>query len=292
MIPTHVQAKGTFPPQHHAQASSAEEVGTLPSMSALVTKIIHILQPTISTLLTNPHASPPLRLLLIVLTPTRAVPALDAGEEGKNGLIRSKKSGKYRKGQAVQGKSIFGDEEDKGKGKAVARRVSDDLTTLRRDLLEGLTKHISEVEWKSMGVNPVGGAAVQLLLELESEDGRGNRAGSLLDILTEGIIASGDTTPTAGQYLATLLTTATGTRLFETILVVSPHATFKQLWSVYFVGKIGKFAGHPYANFTVAKGVSRLDADGVEEVVRECKAVSGGRVLISERVVIAKSCFC
>lgn len=183
------QAKGIFPPQHHAQASSSEDVGTLPSMSALVTKIIHILQPTISTLLTNPHASPPLRLLLVVLTPSRIVPALDGADEGKNGLIRSKKSGKYRKGQAVQGKSIFGEDEEKGKGKAVARRVSDDLVTLRRELLEGLTRHVSEVEWKSMGVNAVGSAAVQLLLELEAEDGRANQAGSLMDVFTEGMVS-------------------------------------------------------------------------------------------------------
>lgn len=56
---------------------------------------------------------------------------------------------------------------------------------------------------------------------------------------------------------------------------------FKSLWTVYFVGKTGKFAGHPFANFVTAKGVSRLDAEGVEQVVKECRAVAGGRSLIS-----------
>jgi hypothetical protein len=56
---------------------------------------------------------------------------------------------------------------------------------------------------------------------------------------------------------------------------------FEAIWSLYFQGKIGKLAGHPYANFVVARGVERLEKEEIEEVVRECKAVSGGKVLIS-----------
>jgi hypothetical protein len=36
------------------------------------------------------------------------------------------------------------------------------------------------------------------------------------------------------------------------------------------------------SNFVVAKGVERLDKEGVERVVGECKAVQGGRGMISE----------
>jgi hypothetical protein len=36
------------------------------------------------------------------------------------------------------------------------------------------------------------------------------------------------------------------------------------------------------SNFVVAKGVERLDKDGVERVVAECKAVQGGRGMISK----------
>jgi len=38
------------------------------------------------------------------------------------------------------------------------------------------------------------------------------------------------------------------------------------------------------SNFVVAKGVERLDKDGVERVVGECKAVQGGRGMISEYI--------
>ena len=88
--------------------------------------------------------------------------------------------------------------------------------------------------------------------------------------------------PTAQTYPSSLLTTATGSRLFESILAVAPERIFKALWELYFVGKIGKFAGHPFANFVTAKGVSRLDAEGVEQVIKECKSVAGGRGLISK----------
>jgi nucleolar protein 9 len=57
---------------------------------------------------------------------------------------------------------------------------------------------------------------------------------------------------------------------------------FNKLWATYFEGKIGKLAIHPMSNYVVAKGVERLDKDGLERAVGECKAVSGGRGMISE----------
>lgn len=268
-------------------------------MSALVTKVIDILSPSLSSLLTNPHASPPIRLLLVVLTSSRVVPALDGGEEG---LIRSKKSGKYRKGQSVKGKSILEDgQEENTKGKAVERRIPEDLLAVRKRVLEGLMSAITPVEWKSMGIDPVGSAAVQLLLEIEVEDQREKLTASLLDIVTDGLVdeicqlskarirspaeqidTKKNSQPAASHYPASLLTSPSGTRMIEAILTVSPIEVFQQIWKLYFSGSIGRYAGHPFDNFVVAKGVSRLDAEGIEEVVRECKAVAGARGLISE----------
>lgn len=155
-------------------------------MTTIFHDLVTLLKPSIPSLLSNPHASPPLRLLFIVLTPGRAVPALDAGEGGN---IRSKKSGKYRKNQAVQGKSIFGDEEGKGKGKAVKRTLPEDLVKQRTALFKDLMTRVGANEWKSMGINAVGAVAVQLLLEIEVEDGRADYEGSLLDIITEGMVS-------------------------------------------------------------------------------------------------------
>ena len=72
----------------------------------------------------------------------------------------------------------------------------------------------------------------------------------------------------------------TGTRLLEALLKLSPARIFAALWSAYFVGKIGKWAGHPFANFVVAAGVTRLDGKQVRAAIKEIKSVSGGKPLI------------
>lgn len=43
------------------------------------------------------------------------------------------------------------------------------------------------------------------------------------------------------------------------------------------------------SNFVVAKGVERLDKEGVERVVGECKAVQGGRGMISESTAYSRA---
>ena len=77
-------------------------------------------------------------------------------------MIRSKKSNKFRKGHGVQGKSIFGDEDGKGKAKAVERIVPDELVGLRSKIRLELVERINGAEWRVMGVDAVGSAAVQV----------------------------------------------------------------------------------------------------------------------------------
>lgn len=297
-VVAHTQARGIYPPQHIAQAKKAkaktaddDAEGVLPTMAELITTLTQCVQPTLPTLLTSAHASPPVRLLLLVLTPNRALPSLDSQEGGAGDLVRSKRSGKWRKGQGVQGKSILGDD-DKGKGKeSEARAVPADVAALRRTLRESLMERVQPVEWQGMAVSSVGCPAVQLLLECEVEDGAAG-AGSLLDILTEGLVAvvegkkdakaAGEKAPKPKPqpYLSAQLVSVTGTRLFEALLKVAPKKVFKALWKTYFIGKLGKLAPHPYANYVVAAGVSRLDAAGIEAAVSEIQGVSGGRGLI------------
>lgn len=243
-------------------------------MAELITSLTTTLIPSFPSLLTNTHASPPLRLLLLVLTPNRALPSLDASE-GDGGLVRSKRSGKFRKGQGVQGKSILGDEEQK----PTDRQVPESVAALRKQVRNEVMQRISPVEWHGMGVNKVGSAAVQLFLEAEAEDGDSEKEGSLLDIITEGL-ASNPKDREQKPYLYSLLVSPTGTRLFEAVLSVAPKKIYKALWKTYFRKKLGKFASHPYANFVVAKGVSRLSADGLSEAIAEVKSVGGGKALI------------
>lgn len=145
-------------------------------MTELVQTLIASIQPNLPELLVNPHASPPIRLLLLVLTPNKALPSM-SGEDGAEG-IRSKRSKKFRKGQGVQGKSFIDGSEPtaaasnttaKGKGKeadgivkAVEREVPAELVEARKALRHRLMARMSGVEWRSMGINAVGSAAVQV----------------------------------------------------------------------------------------------------------------------------------
>lgn len=162
------EERGIWPPQQEQQAKGVKKAdeGVLPTMKELFENIVSSLQADIPSLLTNPHASPPVRLLLLVMTPNRALPTLDGSDTG---LIRSKKSHKYRKGQNVQGKSILGDENEvEGKGKAkegegkVKRKVPSRLVELRKEVRRGLMERLAGAEWRIMGVDAVGCAAVQV----------------------------------------------------------------------------------------------------------------------------------
>lgn len=163
-----VQSKGIYPPQQLAQAKQGgADVGELPTMTNLFISLVTSLLPSFPSLLTSPHASPPLRLLLLVLTPNRALPSLD-GSDG--GIIRSKRSNKYRKGHGVQGKSFVGEEEEAGHGRAKAkaadepkeRSVPQELVQTRRKIRGELMEKIDGAEWRSMALNMVGSAAVQV----------------------------------------------------------------------------------------------------------------------------------
>ena len=110
-----------------------------------------------------------------------------------------------------------------------------------------------------------------------------------MTILSSDTDLTGESGPYESRpYLVSLLTLSTGTRIFETILLQSPQPVFDKIWSVYFEGKIGKLAIHPMSNFVVAKAVERLDEAGVERVVTECKAVSGGRGMISKSLQLGQ----
>lgn len=148
---------------------AVEQEGVLPKMTELVKILIETIQPNLAMMLTNPFASPPVRLLWLVISPDRALPTLDGSAASANGneggMIRSKKSNKYRKGQGVQGKSIFGDDaKGKGKGKEGngGRRVDKDLANLRKVMRKALMEKLGGADWRMIGVNSVGCPTVQV----------------------------------------------------------------------------------------------------------------------------------
>lgn len=174
------EARGVWPAQHlqqeQEQAQGQEQgkeedregksTGVLPSMAALVQGFVAALGPEMPALLTHPQASPVMRTLLILLSPGRPMPSLDGLAGGsRDSLVRSKKSAKWRTSHKVQGASILGTDEAEGggKGKAPARRLPDELLGARRELRRGITEAVQGIEWRLMGVNPVGSPTIQVI---------------------------------------------------------------------------------------------------------------------------------
>ncbi len=249
------------------------------------------------TLLISAFASPPVRLLLVLLSPGRAIPSTssDSTDEGDK-RIRSKKSQKYRNRAAGKMKSVLDGKEiaddggggESGVGGGSTRRgsgkervVPDGLRSMRVKIRENLTRRLGGNEWRAMGVNSVGGPAVQILLELEAEDGKCEQEGSILDHLTSGLISTTTDEPEAQDYIPSLLRDTHGSHLLQAMLEYSPKTSFDKIWKVYFISRIGKLAGHPTGNFVVASGIGRLDEAGLKVAIAEIHGF-GASTLISE----------
>lgn len=61
----------------------------------------------------------------------------------------------------------------------------------------------------------------------------------------------------------------TSSHILETILTRSSQPVLDKLWELYYVGRVAKLAGHPVANFTVARGIERIDAEALRGAVGE-----------------------
>lgn len=73
----------------------------------------------------------------------------------------------------------------------------------------------------------------------------------------------------ASDYLNTLLRDPTSSHLLETIVMRSPDNAFSVLWTTYFKGKLARLAGHPVANFVLAKALERVSAEQFSEACIE-----------------------
>ena len=181
------EARGVFPKQHLEQQASSSSAsssttnkpqqGQLRTATQLVLDLINELIPSIPQLLTSPFASPPIRLLLIVLSPNKAIPSstsnpsvqqeTSGGPNDAASKIRSKKSQRFRSNQVEGGKmrSIVGEDgsETDAKGKKRGERiVPEPLREMRRAIRKDLERRLSGAEWRAMGVENAGGPVIQV----------------------------------------------------------------------------------------------------------------------------------
>lgn len=100
--------------------------------------------------------------------------------------------------------------------------------------------------------------------------------------------SSSKTTFEREDYVEHLLRDQSGSHLLEALLLYSPDRIFGLLWSTYFVGRLNKLSVHPVGNYVVAKGISRLSADQLGELV-EKESGDWGRAVKRSRLGVVSA---
>ncbi|KAI0052589.1 ARM repeat-containing protein [Auriscalpium vulgare] len=243
--------------------------GELLTLSQLVLDLVEELTPSFSSLILDQFASHVLRALLMLLAPQ----AFPTATHSSAAPVRSKKSAAWKTKQGPL-KSIFQDTE--GKGKAPAEKQTAEPSAFRnaaRKLVLVLQKDLGENEVRSLAANKVASPVLQMLLEIEADQGLTDEPGSLMDRVLVGLITlhhnDPSAVPEASDFLATLFRDPTSSHLLETLIVRAPGPIFVLLWSTYFEGKLPKLALHPVANFVVAKAIGRVNEQQLCGVLEE-----------------------
>ncbi|KAF9448476.1 hypothetical protein P691DRAFT_800795 [Macrolepiota fuliginosa MF-IS2] len=244
------EMKGIYP-----RIPESQDEGELRTMTSLILDICNEVLPTLPSLIMDPFGSHVIRSLLVLLCPN-----LVKEDQANSSLLRSKKSAAWKAKQGPM-KSVF----EKGKGKEVSNPSlawSPEFHEVARKLTEVLRSALDENEVRAMAANKVASPGLQMMLEVEADQGLSNEPGSLMDRVTVGVITAcsdGKAPPEASDYLNTLLRDTTSSHLLEAIVSRCPDNAFDVLWDLYFKGKLPRLAVHPVANFVVAKALERTN---------------------------------
>jgi nucleolar protein 9 len=76
----------------------------------------------------------------------------------------------------------------------------------------------------------------------------------------------------SSPYVSGLFVDPTSSHLSESILAHCSSGVFVRLWDLYFADNLSRLAVHPVANFVVARGVERLDAETLEITISRLHA--------------------
>ncbi|KAJ3571667.1 hypothetical protein NP233_g3597 [Leucocoprinus birnbaumii] len=272
------EIKGIYP-----QMSGSEPQGELRTMVQLIQDICEELLPSLSALVMDPFGSHVIRSLLALLCPRLA-----GQDSTQSTLVRSKKSAAWKAKQGPM-KSVF----DKGKGKdhSNALHVPSGFHEMARRFIRTLVTELDENEVRAMAANKVASPGLQMLLEVEADQGLSDEPGSLMDRVTVGIMSAsrvGQPPSEPSDYLNTLLRDTTSSHLLEAIFTRAPPKAFDVLWSLYLQGKLPRLAVHPIANFVVAKALDRADEAQLSGACQELHEV-WPRLIASSRSGVLKA---
>ncbi|KAH7888091.1 armadillo-type protein [Phlebopus sp. FC_14] len=244
----------------------SEDKGELRTLTQLVLDICEELRPHFTSLIMDPFASHVLRSLLFLLCPN-VLPEDQATQK----FVRSKKSTSWKAKQGAM-KSVFSD--DKGKDREVQKAlIPSHFSDAAAAFLRILRQELNENEIRALAANKVASPLLQLVLEVEADQGYTSTPGSIMDRVLVGMITAyhedPEATPEPSDYLVTLLRDPTSSHLLETLVSRCPEQIFNLLWSTYFHRKLARLALHPVANFVVATACERLHSNQLSDTLKE-----------------------
>ncbi|KAA1466051.1 ARM repeat-containing protein [Dentipellis sp. KUC8613] len=252
-----------------AVVEGSEDKGELRSFTQLVLDMVEELLPSFATLLMDPFASHVFRSLFVLLSPQ----LFPADSNKLQSQVRSKKSASWKAKQGPM-KSLFNDDKETGKADAgLGKAWPVEFRDAAKSFVQRLRQDLGENEVRSLAANKVASPVLQMLLEIEADNGMADEPDSLMDRVLVGLITlqheNPDATPEVSDFLGTLLRDATSSHLLETLVSRSPPPVFDMLWDTYFAGKLARLAAHPVANFVVAKAIERVSAAQMAQVLSE-----------------------
>lgn len=254
-------------------------------MTSLLLSALSELLPTLSSQIYDSFSSHTLRILLLIFSGT--TPSTDGGRLSAE---RSKKSALWRKGQGSM-KSFLNDGTGGEAGKlSVKRKVPKEFDDALVSMWESLNS-LDDGGNKGDGVrraamDEVAGPAVRIMIEMEADPKNGGwQTGGWADRVLVGLVEevqeeatnadkstpsqTSERTEKRDEYLGGLLRHPAGSPTLEMLLLKSNQQTFKKIWDGQFKGKLTRLSGNSVANFVVAVGITRLDAEMFEETVKE-----------------------
>ncbi|KAF8511204.1 ARM repeat-containing protein [Gautieria morchelliformis] len=254
------ESRGTFP-----STPRSSDKGELFTMTQLIVNVCEDILSELPTSVHDPFASHVLRALLLLLAPRQL--AMNSRPHKYAPSASSKKSASW-KARIGPMKAVISNEFDITDF-AIAKRAElptpGDFSKMASRILSQFLDVLDGNEVRALAVNKVSSPVLQMLLELEASLGRSDAPDSVMDRVLAGLISQTESSPS--PYVSGLFVDPTASHLSESLLSRCSSPVFLRLWDCYFADHLSRLATHPVANFVVARGVERLDAERLENTI-------------------------
>ena len=228
--------------------------GEQTSMEDLFLSCISELEGNLGYLMTDPFASHPFRVLLVVLS------GMPLEDTSTTSLLQSKK-----KEHNVSSKNTA----TESASTASTRVVPDSFHAAIESIISGVTANLDTTSLRALATHPIANPVLQLLLTLSLT--RSSKQNAIKDPRSPFRLLIPDDPPEEGTesaaFINHLLYDPIGSRLLEVMVTHAPGKSFKTLFRSLFKERMGMMARNETAAFVVVKVLERLGTADLESVV-------------------------